>query len=135
MKVKVLVPQLCPTLCDSMDFSLPGSFVHGVFQARIREWVAIPFSREFSQPRDQTPVSCLIHQESPVSLYMLPNSAVILEQNEFLLILFVLWQLTHRLCVLRFKDEVVPSNPSNHVLFLDMKCYQINLPFYHMVFP
>ena len=66
---------------------------------------------------------------------MLANNAVILEQNEFLLILFVLWQLTHRLCVLRFKDETVPSNPSNHVLFLDMKCYQINLPFYHMIFP
>ena len=49
------VTQLCPTLCDPMDCSLPGSSVHGIFQARILEWVAISFSRGSSQPRDQTP--------------------------------------------------------------------------------
>ena len=38
------VTQLCPTLCDSMDCSLPGSSVHGIFQARVLEWVAISFS-------------------------------------------------------------------------------------------
>ena len=43
--VKVLVTQTCLTLCDPMDCSLPGSSVHGIFQARILEWVAIPFSR------------------------------------------------------------------------------------------
>ena len=37
--------QLCPTLCDPLDCSPPGSSVHGVFQARILEWVASPFSR------------------------------------------------------------------------------------------
>ena len=58
-KVKVLVAQLCPTLCDPMDCSLPGSSVHGIFQARILEWVAIPFSRRSSQPRNQTQVSCV----------------------------------------------------------------------------
>ena len=41
---KVLVAQLCPTLCDFMDCSPPGSSVHGILQARIPEWVAIPFS-------------------------------------------------------------------------------------------
>ena len=41
-----------PTLCDPMDCSLPGSSVHGISQARILEWVAIPFSRGSSQPRD-----------------------------------------------------------------------------------
>ena len=46
--VKVLVAQSCLTLCDPMDYSLPGSSVHGVFQARILEWVVIPFSRGFS---------------------------------------------------------------------------------------
>ena len=40
----VLVTQLCPTLCDSMDHSLPGSSVHGILQARMLEWVAISFS-------------------------------------------------------------------------------------------
>ena len=39
------VPQSCLTLCDPMDCSLPGSSVHGIFQARVLEWVAISFSR------------------------------------------------------------------------------------------
>ena len=51
-KVKVKVSQLCPTLCDPMDCSLLGSPVHGILQDRILEWVAIPFSRGSSQPRD-----------------------------------------------------------------------------------
>ena len=55
--MKVLVIQLCPTLCDPVDFSPPGSFVYGILQARILEWVAIPFSRGSSLPRDQTQVS------------------------------------------------------------------------------
>ena len=42
------ISQSCPTLCDPMDCSLPGSSVHGAFQARILEWVAISFSRGFS---------------------------------------------------------------------------------------
>ena len=42
---KMLVAQLCPTLCDSMDCSSPGSSVHGILQARILECVANPFSR------------------------------------------------------------------------------------------
>ena len=49
--------QSCPTLCDSMDCSLPGSSIHGILQARILEWVAISFSRGSSQPRDRTRVS------------------------------------------------------------------------------
>ena len=53
-----LVAQTCPTLCNPMDCSLPGSSVQGVLQARILEWVAIPSSRGSSQPRDQTHVSC-----------------------------------------------------------------------------
>ena len=57
LKVKVLVTQLCPTLCDSMDCSLSGSSVHGIFQARILEWVAISSFRGSSRPRDQTHIS------------------------------------------------------------------------------
>jgi len=54
IKVKVLVAQSCPTLnsMDCMDCSPAGRSVHGIFQARILEWVAIPFSRGSSQPRD-----------------------------------------------------------------------------------
>ena len=54
------VAHSCPTLCDLMDCSLPGSSVHGVFQARVLEWFAISFSRESSHPRDRTQVSCIV---------------------------------------------------------------------------
>ena len=50
--------QQCPTLCNPMDNSLPGSFAHGISQVRILEWVAISFSRGFSRPRDRTWMSC-----------------------------------------------------------------------------
>ena len=54
--------QSCLTLCDPMDCSPPGSSVHGILQARILEWVARPFSRGSSRPRDWTHVSlCLLH--------------------------------------------------------------------------
>ena len=42
--------QLCLTLCDPMDCSLPGASVHGIIQGRILEWVAVPFSRRSSHP-------------------------------------------------------------------------------------
>ena len=55
----VLVTQSRPLLYDPMDCGLSGSSVHGVLQARIMEWIAIPFSRGFSWPRDQTRLSCM----------------------------------------------------------------------------
>ena len=51
------IAQSCLTLCDPMDCSLPGSSVHRILQARILEWVAIPFFRGSSQPWDKTQVS------------------------------------------------------------------------------
>ena len=54
--------QLCPTLCDPMDCSLPGSSVPGILQARILEWIAMPSSRGFSQPKDGTCISCIGRQ-------------------------------------------------------------------------
>ena len=70
--------QSCPTLCDPMDCSLPGSSVHGISQARTLEWVAIPFSRGPSWSRDQTQVSCTAGgfftlwatREAPLSLHV-----------------------------------------------------------------
>ena len=56
----VSVAYLCPILWDPMDCSPPGSSVHGMLQSRILEWVAIPFSRGSSRPRDQTWVSCIV---------------------------------------------------------------------------
>ena len=51
--------QSCPTLCNPMDYSPPGSSVHRIFQARILEWVAIFYSRGSSWPRDWTHISCV----------------------------------------------------------------------------
>ena len=59
MIVCMLVAQSCLTFCDPMDCSPSGFSVHGLLQARILEWVVIPFSTGSSQPRDQTWVSCI----------------------------------------------------------------------------
>ena len=71
------VAQLCLTLCDHMDCSLPGSSIHGIFQARVLEWIAISFSSGSSQPRGSNIAGslglphcremlyCLSHQGSP----------------------------------------------------------------------
>ena len=58
LKKESEVAQLCPALWDPMDYSLPKSSVHEIFQARVLEWVAISFSRGSSWPRDRTQVSC-----------------------------------------------------------------------------
>ena len=70
VSVKVKIAQSCLTFYDPMDCSPSGSSVHGILQARILEWVAIPFSRGSSQPGAQTQVSCfagqtLYQSESP----------------------------------------------------------------------
>ena len=59
LKSESEVAQSCPALCDPMDCSLPGSSLHGIFQARVLEWVAISFSRGSSQSKDRTRVSCI----------------------------------------------------------------------------
>ena len=56
---EALVSQSCLTPCNSVDYSSRGSSVHGILQARILEWVAIPFSRRSSWSRDQTQISCI----------------------------------------------------------------------------
>ena len=81
------VAQSCPTLWDLMDYT-----VHGILQARILEWVVVPFSRGSSRPRDQTDVPCigrwvlycLSHQGSLVTIhrawYFLPAESTFLCQ-------------------------------------------------------
>ena len=53
-KVKFLVTQSCLTFCNSMDYSPPGSSVHGILQARLVKWVAISFSRRYSLSTEET---------------------------------------------------------------------------------
>ena len=74
----MFVAQSLPILSDPMDCSPSGSSVHGVLLARILEWVATPFSRGSSRPRDRTRVSCIVggffyhlrHQRSPEPLLL-----------------------------------------------------------------
>ena len=77
-------PQTCPTLCDPMDCSLPGSSVRGILQARILEWVAVPSSRGSSRPGDQTGVfcvSCTAAGFSPSELPGKPYALVLLKSK------------------------------------------------------
>ena len=59
LNIESEVAQSCLTLCDPIDYSLPSSSVHGILQARIVEWVAFPFSRGSSWPRDWSRVYCI----------------------------------------------------------------------------
>ena len=73
----VLVVQSCPILCDLMGYSLSGSFIYGILQARILEWVAIPFSRGIFPTQESNPgllhgkpiLHHLSHQGSPIYLH------------------------------------------------------------------
>ena len=65
--------QSCLTLCDPMDYSPPGSFVPGILQAKIMEWVAMPSSKGSFRPRDRTYVSCLLHWQAGSSLLVPPG--------------------------------------------------------------
>ena len=71
--MKVLIAQSCLTICNHLDSSPPGSSVHGLFLARILQWVAIPCFRGSFQPRDQSWVS---HIASKQVLYCLSQGSV-----------------------------------------------------------
>ena len=79
--MKVSVTHLGLTLCNPMDCSPPGSFVHGILQARILEWFAIAFSRESYQPRDRTctgrRILPLSHQGSPQCVLNAHNRGIV----------------------------------------------------------
>ena len=60
------VAQSYPTLCDPMDCILPGSSVHGIFQAVVLEWIAISFSKGSSQPKNRTRVSHIVDRRLTV---------------------------------------------------------------------
>ena len=91
-----LLLQLCLTLCDPMDCSLPGSSVHGILQSRVLEWVAIPFFRGSSQPRDQNRVS--LHWQAG-SLLAPPGKPISLcvkmQESGFIEIISLIWTLTN----------------------------------------
>ena len=76
--MKVLVPQSCLTLCDPMDWSPPASSVHGILQARILEWVAIPFFRGIFLTQGSNPG--LLHYKQILTFWT-TREAQVLSQN------------------------------------------------------
>ena len=97
--------QSCPTVCNSTDCSPPGSSVHGISQARILEWVAIPYSRGSSHPRGRAStswVSCIGRPDS------LPLSVTLILQNFITCILFKFCDMVSTLCHFN-KSQIVPK--------------------------
>ena len=98
-----LVSKSCLALCNSMDCSLSGSSVHGIFQARILEWVAMSSSRRHSRPRDQTHISCIVwgilyhlsNLGNPIPCTFIEISDVVFLSCDYLLsfYLFFVWWL------------------------------------------
>ena len=99
------IAQSCPSLCDPMDCSPPGSSVHWILQARILEWVAISFSRGSSQLRDRTQVSCIAGRrftlwatrEAPNILKPLNNCLSVSFLYIFILRIYYIYTVFHRL--------------------------------------
>ena len=134
------VPNSCLTLLWHHGLSLPGSSVHGILQARILEWVAIPFSRRSSPPRDWTQVSCngrdflpLSHWESPldklvphitkVSCWLLKMSSSLEKATTWLVKKATLTCLVSQgvLCVLiHLSTELMKTGRFWHYLFILM---------------
>ena len=113
MKVKVLVVQLCQTLCDPMNCSPPGSSDHEIFQARILEWVAISFSRGSSWFRDgNASLTSYIGKQDSLSLN--PQGSPFCKQNDSKALKFqkttytpVKWD--HCILDMRVKQQSHPS--------------------------
>ena len=88
------IAQSCPTLCNPMDCSPPGSSIHGILQARILRWVAISFSRGSSLPRDRTQISRIagrpfnpwVTREAPDNFWI--NSSHLHNLHEVYIVIF-----------------------------------------------
>ena len=76
------VAQLCPTLCDPMDYSLPGSSLHGIFQARVLEWIAVSFSGDLLDPGIEPWSPALQADSLPFALQGSPRLQLPLESSK-----------------------------------------------------
>ena len=111
--------QLCPTFCDPLDCIPPASSVHGILQARILKWVAMPSSRGSSQPKNQTPISM-----SPASAGRLITASATWEAlinrltgNLYLLTTFI-----------QFPCPSTSNNQKSDLFFYGFVCLKCNWP-------
>ena len=122
---RVLSLQSCPTLCNPVDCSPPGSSVHGILQARRLEWVAMPSSRGSSQPKDRTHISC----SSPIAGEFFttkppgkpPGTECLLHIQFCDRHLMVMTKAVHRAAVTRFQEQLWAS-PTKQPLFKFSVC-------------
>ena len=138
----VLVAQLCPTLCDPMDCRLPGSSVHEILQARILEWVAIPFSSRCSWPRDWilSLLHCrqilyhLSHQGRPRLYYLYPKmkKKKILQKAASKMAPMDSTCLYSQLCRVLFPEEVVSDQWNISAL---RRCHLTEVELIYIVVP
>ena len=121
-----LVAQACLTLCDHMNCSPPGSFIHGILKARNLVWVAIPFSRGSAQPRDLSQVShtagrffTIWTTEKPIHIHIsITNAKNIKESRIIYCTAFPLEQIVWvTSCQWRILFKMM-SNTSSHMRFL-----------------
>ena len=101
--------QSCPTLCDPMDWSPPGSSAHGIFQARIREWVAISFSRGSFWTKDQTHISWNGRQ---ILYHWATRKAKILLKTHVFMLFHLILTLSHQGFCELFHRIAVTETPS-----------------------
>ena len=104
--VCVLVTQLCLTLCDPTNCSLPGFSVHGILQARIQEWIAIPFSRGSSQPGDLSLLSCIAGRFFTVWATQKSSSCLISPLYPYCYIITKCLHLRARICILTHQKYI-----------------------------
>ena len=114
------VTLLCLPLCNPMDCSLPGSSIHGIFQARVLEWLAISFSRGSSQPRDQIYISCisrriLYHWATPETPLGMGTTAKVDLKTMRTSTYWALWQPSTALSVDHGTSKHPPAQSSWHV--------------------
>ena len=119
-----LIIQLCPTPCDPVDYSPPGSSLHGIFQARIPEWIALSSSRGSSWPSDQTWISCVsCTAEGLFTLWAIRearDSKMSASPIFFLLLIFILYCTIFHLVLCLFQ---VYSKQSDAVIYIYIYIY------------
>ena len=120
VNIKSTCAQSCSTLCDPMGCSPPGSSVHGIFQKRTLEWVAIFFFKGSSQPRDWTCVLCIFCIGSSILYYWATTE--VKYQESYLSYGFIATDETHspsQLCIIygnRLSNKVMtPSKLLHHM--------------------
>ena len=99
------VAQSCVTLCDPMDCSLPGSSVHGIFQARVLEWVCIAFSIEKARQFKKRSTSASLITLKPLTVWITTNCGIFLKRCKYQTTLPGSWET----CMQNKKQQLEPD--------------------------